>query len=86
MSQTLNFILIANISLTWVHSGLMVSMLDCQSRGRGSNLSPGLEISAPLANSAIMSRLTVHCHWEDEMVRERTGHPPHLPWLRKMPG
>jgi len=24
---------------------------------------------APLANSAMMSTLTVHCHWEDETVR-----------------
>jgi len=23
-----------------------------------------------------MSALTVHCRWEDEMVREITGHPP----------
>ena len=28
------------------------------------------------ANSVIMSALTVHCRWEDEMVREITGHPP----------
>jgi len=31
---------------------------------------------APLANSAMMSTLTAHCQWEDETVRERTGHPP----------
>ena len=30
----------------------------------------------PLANSAMMSTLTAHCQWEDDMVRERTGHPP----------
>ena len=30
----------------------------------------------PLANSAMMDTLTMHCHWEDEMVRERTGHSP----------
>jgi len=23
-----------------------------------------------------MSTLTTHCKWEDETVRERTGHPP----------
>jgi len=27
----------------------------------------------PLANSAMMSTLTVHCQWEDETVRDRTG-------------
>jgi len=31
-----------------------------------------LEISDPVANSAIMSTLIVHCRWKDE--RERTGH------------
>jgi len=37
------------------------------------------EISAPfvpLANSAMMSTLTVHCQWEDETARERTDHQP----------
>src|SRR6218665_3178057 len=29
--------------------------------------------SAPLANSAIMSTLAVHCQWEDVTVREKTG-------------
>jgi len=29
---------------------------------------------APLANSAMMSTLTANCQWEDEAVRERTGH------------
>jgi len=24
----------------------------------------------------MMSTLTVHCKWEDETMRERTGHPP----------
>ena len=36
------------------------------------------EISAPpaaIANSATMSILTTHCQWEDETVREKTGHP-----------
>jgi len=23
-----------------------------------------------------MSTLTAHCQWKDEVVRERTGHPP----------
>ena len=40
--------------------------------------------SAPLANSAMMSTLTVHCQWEDEMVRERTGHPPSCAEAKKM--
>ena len=31
--------------------------------------------SAPLANLAMMSTLTVYCRWEDETARERTGHP-----------
>jgi len=31
--------------------------------------------SAPLANSVIMSTLTICCWWEDERMRERTGHP-----------
>jgi len=31
----------------------------------------------PQANSAVMSTLTIHCQWEDEMKRERTGHPPY---------
>src|SRR6218665_2364802 len=29
-----------------------------------------------LANVAMMSTLTAHCQWEDETVRERTGHLP----------
>ena len=45
------------------------------------------EISAPfvpLANSAMMSTLTVHCQWEDETTRERTGHPPSYAEAKKM--
>ena len=38
----------------------------------------------PLANSVIMNTLTVHCRWEDEMVRERTGHPPSCTEAKKM--
>ena len=38
------------------------------------------KISTPPApspsNSDTMSTLTIHCQWEDEMVMERTGHPP----------
>src|SRR6218665_1671583 len=40
--------------------------------------------SAPLANSAIMSTLTEHCQWEDETVKERTGHPPSYAEAKKM--
>ena len=42
--------------------------------------------SAPLVNSAMMSTLTAHCHcqWEDETVRERTGHPPSYAEAKKM--
>src|SRR6218665_1535426 len=46
-----------------------------------------VEISVPpwpIANSAMMSTLTVHCQWEDEMVRERTGHPSSYAEATKM--
>jgi len=37
------------------------------------------EISAPpafpLANSSVMGTPTVHCVWEDETMRVKTGHP-----------
>ena len=40
--------------------------------------------SVPLANSALMSTLTVHCRWEDETVRERGLATTHqMPRLRK---
>src|SRR6218665_2309519 len=29
-----------------------------------------------LINSDMMSKLTICCQWENETVRERTGHPP----------
>ena len=61
----------------------MVSVLDCQSRGWGV-LIPAksyiwFEISAllaPLTNSVIMSTLTIHCQWEEETFRDRTGRQP----------
>ena len=31
-----------------------------------------------------MSTLTVHCRWEDETARERTGHPPSYAEAKKM--
>src|SRR6218665_1071270 len=40
--------------------------------------------SAPLGNLAVMSTLTAHCQWEDETVRERTGHPPSFAEAKKM--
>jgi len=46
-----------------------------------------LEIShlpAPLSNSAVTGMLTVPCHWEDEMARERTGQPPSYTEAKKM--
>src|SRR6218665_955172 len=38
----------------------------------------------PLVNSAKMSTLTVHCQWEDETVRERTGNPLSYTEAKKM--
>src|SRR6218665_2369113 len=32
----------------------------------------------------MMSTLTVHCKWEDEMVMERTGYPPSYAMAKKM--
>jgi len=32
----------------------------------------------------MMSTLTAHCQWEDETVRERTGHPPSYAEAKKM--
>src|SRR6218665_1552582 len=67
----------------WVCSGLVVSLLDCQLRGQGYKSPPEqIYVSRfllhlrPLANSAMTSTPTVHCQWEDEMARERTGHLP----------
>jgi len=37
----------------------------------------------PLGNSAMMSTPTIHCQWEDEMVREGTGLPPFLAEAKK---
>ena len=64
-----------------VCSGLVVSILDCQSRGLEFKLRPGQKFDyvfllhlRPLVNSAMMNTLTVHCQKEDETVRERTDH------------
>ena len=39
---------------------------------------------ATLANSATMCTQTVHCKWEDEMVRERTGKSPSYDVAKKV--
>ena len=66
-----------------VRGRLVGSVLECQSRGSGFKSRPGQKTGSrvllhlrPLANSAMMSTLTIHCQWEDETVRERTSHPP----------
>jgi len=40
--------------------------------------------SAPLANLAMTSTLTVRCQWGHEMARERNGHPPSYAEVKKM--
>ena len=66
----------------------MVSVLDCQSRDSGFKPWPGQKFGLrfllhlrPLANSAIMSALIVHCQWEGETV---TSHPPSYTETKKM--
>jgi len=55
---------------------------------RGSNPGQGRNLvrapPAPLANSDMMSTLTAHCQWENETVRERTGHPPSYAVAKKI--
>src|SRR6218665_1264665 len=43
-------------------------------------------ICAPIANSAMMSKLTAHCQWVDETVWVRTGHahPPSYAEAKKI--
>ena len=69
----------------------MVSVLGCQASDLGFKSRPGkkigFEISAPLrflVNSTMMSTLIVHYQWEDEVVRERTGHPSLYAEVKKM--
>src|SRR6218665_1049509 len=74
-----------------VRGGLVVSVLDCQSRGLvfksrsqqkfGSRFLLHL---CPLDNSTTMSTLIIHCWWEDETVRERPGHPPSYAEAKKI--
>src|SRR6218665_3390744 len=58
---------------------LLVGMLDSQYRGYRF-----LPLLCPLANSAMMSILTVHCQWEDEIVKKSIGHPPSYAKAKKM--
>jgi len=63
---------------------MLVSVLNCQLRGSGFKSWPGQKFGSrffllhlcPLANTAMMSTLIIYCQWEDDMVRDRTGHPP----------
>ena len=73
--------------------GLVVRWLACWTANRevrGSNPTQAaiwIKISAPpvpQANSAIMSTLTAHYKWEDEMVRKRTIHLPSSAEAKKM--
>jgi hypothetical protein len=65
-----------------VRDCLAVTALDCQPRGQ--RLEPPLVQKfvsifllhlLAITNSAIMSALTVHGQWKDEMARVGTGHP-----------
>jgi len=38
----------------------------------------------PSSQLSYDSTLTTHCQWEDETVRERTGHPPSYAVAKKM--
>src|SRR6218665_2621465 len=51
---------------------------------RGRNLVRDFAHLRPLANSAMMSTLTVHYQWEDDTVSERTGHSCSYAEARKM--
>src|SRR6218665_153303 len=71
-----------------VHSGLVVSMLDMNFEVQIlAKEEIFIEISAP---SAPLSQLSygeytdAHCLWEDETVRERTGHPHSYTVAKKM--
>ena len=43
-----------------------------------------LHLFPTIANSALLRTLTVHCHWEDEVLRERTGRLPSFAEAKKM--
>ena len=74
-----------------VFGGPVVSVLDCQPRGSELIFRPWQKFGSrfllhlrPLANSAIMSALTVHCRWQDETVSERIGQLPSYAEGKKM--
>ena len=74
-----------------VCGGLVVSVLDCQSKGSGFKSRPEQKFGStflfhlrPLANSAMTSTLTIYCKSEDETARERTGQPPSYSKAKKM--
>ena len=55
-----------------VHDSLVARALDCQPRGRGFKSPSGQKLLSrfrlqlrPLAISAVMSTLTIHCEYED---------------------
>ena len=65
-------------------------MLDCQSkRGWGTDPCPEIQVEistspALLANSAVMSTLSVPLQQEEKMAGEGTGHPPSYAEVKKM--
>ena len=73
---------IISLILTRVAWQSMVKVLDDQWRGSGFRSRPGQKFVSKfllhmslIANSAtMMNMLTVHCQWDDEMGRERTGY------------
>jgi len=73
--------LILNNSFVRVHSGLVVSMLDCQLGGHLFKLISlqGL-IYDPLVPLSLLSTRPqwgyIYCRREDEPAMKRTGHPP----------
>ena len=75
---------------TFCHIGFHIILLVNRnvrgsSLGKGRNLVRDLSSTcAPIANSAMMSKLTAHCQWVDETVWVRTGHPPSYAEAKKI--
>ena len=44
-------------------------------KSRGSGFEISSSSVAPSQMTSMLSTLTIHCQWGDEMARERTGHP-----------
>ena len=89
VKKVIKFLLFAyDFSLNGVCSGIVVSILVCQSRGSGFKSWSGQKFGSRflllLCPSAMMSALTIHCQWEDEMVREKIGHLPTYAEAKKM--